>query len=109
MTTLIDWFFEWPERVSRHIEWLAPLFARFIVGWEPRSRGMGQLQNLSAIVPNFADWPIPSSQILAPFVSGAEFVCGAFLLIGMLLRISAGVSSVSMDRWMERFTRQAQR
>jgi hypothetical protein len=24
MTTLIDWFFECPERVSRHIAWLAP-------------------------------------------------------------------------------------
>jgi len=30
MTTLIDWFFAWPERVSRDIESLAPLFARFI-------------------------------------------------------------------------------
>jgi hypothetical protein len=89
MTTLIDWLSEWLERVSRHTEWLASLFARFIVGWESRSRGMGQLQNLSAIVPDFADWPIPSPQILAPFVSGVEFVGALFLLFGFLIRISA--------------------
>jgi len=109
MTTLIDWFFEWPERVSRHIEWLAPLFARFIVGWESRSRGMGQLQNLSAIVPDFADWPIPSPQILASFVSGVEFFGGMFLIICLLTRISVGADSVSVDRRTMRFTRQAQR
>ena len=89
MTTLIDWFSEWPERVSRHIEWLAPPFARFIVSWESRWRGMGQLQNLSAIVPRFADWPILAPRILAPFVSGVEFSCGMFLLIVFLIRISA--------------------
>jgi putative oxidoreductase len=108
MTTLIDWFFEWPERVSRHIEWLAPLFARFI-GWESRSRGMGQLQNLSSIIPDFADWPIPSPQILAPLVSGVEFFGAMFLLIGLLTRISAAADSVSADRRTMRFTRQAQR
>src|ERR1700735_3245309 len=58
MTTLIDWFFEWPERVSRHIAWLAPLFARFIVGWEFLWSGWGKLQNLPAIVENFVGWHI---------------------------------------------------
>jgi putative oxidoreductase len=109
MTTLIDWFFEWPEPISRHIESLAPLFARFIVAWESRSRGMGQLQNLSAIIPDFADWPMPSAQILAPFVSGVEFLGGMFLLVGLMTRISVGADSASVDRRTMRFTRQAQR
>jgi putative oxidoreductase len=89
MTTLIDGFLNGPNS-SRHIEWLAPLFARFIVAWEPRSRGMGQLQNLSAIIPDFADWPIPSPQILAPFVSGVEFLGGMLLLVCLLTRILLG-------------------
>jgi putative oxidoreductase len=98
MALLIDRIFEWRERVSRNIEWLASLLARFIIGWESRSRGMGQLQNLSAIVPDFVNWPIPSAQILAPFVSGVEFFGVMFLLIGFLTRISAGAGSVSVDR-----------
>jgi hypothetical protein len=40
---------------------------------------MGQLRNLSAIVPDFADRPILSPQILAPLVSRVEFLCGMFL------------------------------
>jgi putative oxidoreductase len=98
-----------PNVVSRHIEWLTPLFARFIVGRESRLRGMGQPQNLSAIIPDFVDWPIASPQILAPFVSGVEFFGGTFLLIGLLPRISAGADSVSVDRRTMRFTRQARR
>lgn len=50
---------------------------------------MGQLQNLSAIVPRFADRPILAPRILAPFVSGVEFSCGMFLLIVFVIRISA--------------------
>jgi putative oxidoreductase len=104
MTTPIGWLFEWPERVSRHFERHASLLARFVIGWESRSRGMGQLQNLSAIVPDFADWPIPSPHLLAPFFSGVEFFGGMFLLIGFLTRVSAGAGSVSVERWINRFT-----
>jgi uncharacterized membrane protein YphA (DoxX/SURF4 family) len=109
MTILIDWVLEWLERVSRNMEWLASLLAQFIIGWESRSSGMGQLQNLSAIVPDFGDWPIASSQILAPFFSGLEFLGGMFLLIAFLPRIAAGAGSVSGDLFMNRFTLQAQR
>jgi uncharacterized membrane protein YphA (DoxX/SURF4 family) len=70
---------------------------------------MGQLRNLSAIVPDFADRPILSPQILAPLVSRVEFLCGMFLLIGFPIRISAGAGSISVDRWIKRFTPQAQR
>jgi putative oxidoreductase len=96
MTTLLEWFLEWPERVSRHIEWLAPLFARFVVGWEFLWSGLGKLQNLPAIVENFVGWHIPAPQVLAPFVSGVEFFGGIFLLIGFLTRISAGALGVTM-------------
>jgi putative oxidoreductase len=68
---------------------------------------MGQLQNLPAIVPDFADWPIHFPQILAPFVSGVEFFGSMFLLIGFLIRISVGAGPISVDRWIKRFTRRA--
>src|SRR5271170_5044886 len=96
MQMLLDRVFSWPERVSRHIEWLAPLFARFVVGWEFLWSGLGKLQNLPAIVENFVGWHIPAPQILGPFVSGVEFFGGIFLLIGFLTRISAGALGVTM-------------
>jgi putative oxidoreductase len=69
---------------------------------------MGQLHNLSVIVPDFVDWPIHSPQILAPFFSGVECFGGMFLLTGFLTRISAGAGAVSVDRWINCFTLQAQ-
>ena len=31
MRLLVQWLIEWPERVARHLTWLAPLFARITV------------------------------------------------------------------------------
>jgi len=96
MNMVIDWLIGWPERVARHIGWMAPLFARFIVGWEFLWSGLGKLRNLPAIVENFAGWHIPAPHILAPFVSGVEFFGGIFLLIGFMTRISAGALGITM-------------
>src|SRR3984957_18852124 len=96
MQMLLDWFFGWPERLSRHLVWVAPLFARFVVGWEFLWSGLGKLQHLPAIVENFVGWHIPAPRILAPFVSGVELFGGIFLLLGLMTRISAGALGVTM-------------
>jgi putative oxidoreductase len=96
MQTLIDWLIGWPERVARHLEWLAPLFARIVVGWVFLWSGWGKLHSLPAITENFASWGIPLPQVLAPFVSGVEFFGGIFLLLGLMTRISAGALGVTM-------------
>jgi putative oxidoreductase len=96
MKTLINWLIGWPERVARPIDWLAPLFARIVVGWVFLWSGWGKLQNLPAITDNFASWGIPLPHVLAPFVSGVEFFGGIFLLLGLMTRISAGALGVTM-------------
>lgn len=96
MNILSEWLVRWPERVAQHIGWLAPLFARIVVGWVFLWSGWGKLQNLPAITENFAGWHIPAPHILAPFVSGVEFFGGIFLLLGLFTRISAGALGVTM-------------
>ena len=96
MRTLADCLIGWPERVSRHLLWLAPLFARIVVGWVFLWSGWGKLQNLPAVTENFVGWHIPAPQLLAPFVSGVEFFGGLFLLLGLLTRISAGALGITM-------------
>jgi putative oxidoreductase len=96
MKTLIDWLIGWPERTARHLEWLAPLFARIVVGWVFLWSGWGKLHNLSDVTENFVSWGIPFPQILTPFVSGVEFFGGLFLLLGLMTRISAGALGVTM-------------
>ena len=96
MNKLIDLLIGWPERVARHLAWLAPLFARIVVGWVFMWSGWGKLHNLPAITENFAGWHIPAPHILAPFVSGVELFGGLFLLLGLMTRISAGALGVTM-------------
>jgi putative oxidoreductase len=93
---LIDWFIAWPERVSRHLMWLAPLFARITVGWVFLLSGWGKLHNLPQVTENFVGWGIPFPQFFTPLTSGIEFLGGLFLLLGLFTRISAGALGVTM-------------
>ena len=96
MKTLFDWLLDWPERIAKHLAWLAPLFARIVVGWVFMWSGWGKLHNLPAMIENFRGWGIPFPQLLTPFVSGVEFFGGIFLLLGLMTRISAGALGVTM-------------
>src|SRR5882762_3544794 len=60
MNSLVRWLIGWPERVAQHLQWVAPLFARVVVGWVFMWSGWGKLQNLPAIIDNFAGWKIPA-------------------------------------------------
>lgn len=86
----------WPEKIAAYIQWLAPLVARLVVGEIFMTAGWGKLQNLDAMIENFTSWGIPFPQILTPFTSGAEFVCGILLMLGLFTRISAGILGVIM-------------
>jgi putative oxidoreductase len=96
MRLLVRCLIDWPERVAGHLTWLAPLFARITVGWVFLWSGWGKLSSLPQVTANFIGWGIPFPQLLAPFVSGVEFVGGLFLLLGLYTRISAGALGVTM-------------
>ena len=96
MRLLIDWLIGWPERVAKHLEWLAPLFARITVGWVFLLSGWGKLHNLPQVTENFVGWGIPFPQFFTPLTSGIEFIGGLFLLLGLFTRISAGALGVTM-------------
>lgn len=96
MKFLVDMLIDWPARVARQLQWLAPLFARIVVGWVFLWTGWGKLTHLPLVTENFASWGVPAPEILAPFVSGVEFFGGILLLLGLLTRISAGALGVVM-------------
>lgn len=96
MNFLSEWLIERPERVSRHLVALGPLFARFVVGWVFLWSGWGKLTHLPAVTENFIAWGIPLPHLLTPFVSGVEFFGGLFLIFGFLTRISAGALGITM-------------
>ena len=96
MRALVDGLIGWPQRVARHLQWLAPLFARVTVGWVFLLSGWGKLQNLPQVTENFIGWGIPFPHVLTPFVSCVELFGGLFLLLGLLTRISAGALGIVM-------------
>ncbi len=96
MNSLVAALIDWPARVARPLQWLAPLFARIVVGWVFLWTGWGKLTHLPLVSENFANWGVPAPEILAPFVSGVEFFGGILLLLGLLTRISAGALGVVM-------------
>ncbi len=96
MRLLADWLIGWPERVSRYLTWLGPLFARITVGWVFLLSGWGKLHNLPQITENFIGWGIPFPHFFTPLTSGIELFGGLFLLLGLLTRISAGALGVTM-------------
>jgi len=96
MDLFIRCLIDWPRRVAGHLQWLAPLFARIVVGWVFLLSGWGKLHNLPAVTQNFIGWGIPFPHLLTPFVSGVEFFGGLFLLLGFMTRISAGALGVTM-------------
>lgn len=96
MKKLLDLLIGWPERTSRYFTWLAPLFARLVVGWVFLWSGWGKLNNLPQITENFIGWGIPFPHVLTPLTSGIEFFGGIFLLLGLFTRISAGALGVVM-------------
>ena len=89
MKFLIDFLINGPERLSAYFAWLPPLFARLVVGWVFMWSGWEKLNALPQITQNFIDWGIPLPHVLAPFVSGVEFVGGVLLLLGLFTRIAA--------------------
>jgi putative oxidoreductase len=96
VTFLTQWLIDWPRRIAGHLAWLAPLFARIVVGWVFLWSGWGKLNALPQVIENFVGWGIPAPQLLAPFTSGVEFFGGLLLLLGLLTRISAGALGITM-------------
>ena len=75
--------------VANRLKWLSPTVARITVGWIFLQSGWGKLHNLPKVVGFFTELGIPAPQIQAPLAAGAEFVCGALLLLGLATRLAS--------------------
>ena len=92
----INFFILGPKKIASHFEWCGPLVARIIVGYVFMLTGLAKLQNLDAMIENFAYWGIPFPQFTTPFVSCVECFGGLFIMLGLMTRICGGALSVVM-------------
>jgi putative oxidoreductase len=82
------------------LEWLARLVVRLAVGLEFFGSGLGKLGKLSGFTQYFRSLGIPFPELQAPFVAGAELVCGMLIAVGLATRAAAlvlcGVMTVAI-------------
>ena len=82
------------------VEWLWRLVVRLSVGIEFFGSGLGKLGKLPGFIQYFRSLGIPFPELQAPFVAGAELVCGALIIVGLLTRPAAlmlcGVMAVAI-------------
>src|ERR1700722_12564098 len=71
LKVLVQWLIEWPRRLAGHLTWLAPLFARIVVGWVFLLSGWGKLMNLPTVTEDFVGWGIPRPEPPPPLPAGA--------------------------------------
>jgi putative oxidoreductase len=88
MDAFVTVFYDWSRAFTRHFTWLAPLAVRIVCGWVFMGTGWTKLTHLPQITENFRGLAIPAPEVLAPFVSGVEFVGGLLLLLGLLTRFA---------------------
>jgi len=89
MNAFVTVFYDWSRAIASLFTWAAPLAVRITVGVVFAQTGWLKLHALPRMIENFREWGIPHPDILAPFVSGMEFVGGLMLLIGLLTRFIA--------------------
>jgi putative oxidoreductase len=86
---MVTIFYDWLKAFADRLTWLAPLAVRIVVGSVFLWTGWQKLQILPRMTENFRGWGIPAPEIMTPFVSGVEFVCGIMILLGLLTRFAA--------------------
>jgi putative oxidoreductase len=89
MNAIVTIFYDWSRAIADRLAWAAPLAVRLVVGSVFLWTGWQKLQILPRMTENFRSWGIPAPEIMTPFVSGVEFVCGILILLGLLTRFAA--------------------
>ncbi len=96
LQNLLHVLITWPERIASNFLWAGPLLARIVVGYVFMLTGWSKLHNLPHMIELFTEWGIPFPHILTPFASGAEFVGGILLILGLFTRIAGGMLAIVM-------------
>jgi putative oxidoreductase len=84
------------ERIAAALRWLSPTLARLTIGLVFFHSGWAKLHDLEQVSGFFAQLGIPYPAFQARLASGAEFVCGGLLLLGLATRFAVVPLVVTM-------------
>jgi putative oxidoreductase len=72
------------------------LLVRLYWGWQFAQTGWAKLHHLHRVIGFFGSLGIPHPEVVAPFVSGVEFVGGILLILGLASHITGLVLAIDM-------------
>jgi putative oxidoreductase len=72
------------------------LLIRLYWGWQFAQTGWGKLQHIHRVIGFFGSLGIPHPELMAPFVSGVEFVGGILMILGLASHITGLVLTIDM-------------
>jgi putative oxidoreductase len=72
------------------------LLVRLYWGWQFAQTGWGKLQHLHRVIGFFGSLGIPHPGLVAPFVSGVEFIGGILMILGLASHITGLVLTIDM-------------
>jgi putative oxidoreductase len=72
------------------------LLVRLYWGWQFAQSGWGKLHHLHRVTGYFGSLGIPHPGLVAPFVSGVEFVGGILMVLGLASHITGLVLAIDM-------------
>jgi putative oxidoreductase len=76
--------------------WLAPLLVRLFFGYFWLETGWAKIHNVDGFIERFVNWGIPFPTLSAPLSAWAEFLGGAFIMLGLLTRLTSVALSINM-------------
>jgi putative oxidoreductase len=71
------------------MQWLGPLVMRLFFGYFWLETGWAKLNSIDGAIARFVDWGIPHAAFNATLSAGTEFVGGAFLMLGLMTRLTS--------------------
>jgi putative oxidoreductase len=72
------------------------LLVRLYWGWQFAETGWGKLHHLHRVIGFFGSLGIPQPGLVAPFVSGVEFIGGILMILGLASHITGLVLTIDM-------------
>lgn len=96
LSTLITTVASLAERIGDSLRWASPTIARLTVGLVFFQSGWGKLHDLEQVTGYFTELGLPNPAFQARLASGAEFVCGGLLLLGLVTRFAVVPLIVTM-------------
>ncbi|MBX9768638.1 MAG: DoxX family protein [Bdellovibrionales bacterium] len=86
---IVSWYRKTVDSLVSPLQWAILLLIRFSIGYLFFQSGWAKLHTLDGVTTYFTDLGLPFPMVMAPLVAVTEFLCGLFIIGGLLTRLAS--------------------